>query len=167
MTLRTRHLALTATGVGLVAALIAADHTTKRRSSRPANTILVHPLVTTRDGLDRSPGPAAAARVEATAREFIHAYLPYTHGHSSPLRRLPFGAASPDLVDRLLTVSPHARHGESRPDVLQGVRVERLTDRDAIALARVTGPAGSYAVALTVHRGPAGHWQVIDTRPAG
>ncbi len=168
MTTTTRHFAFAATALGLLTGLLVADHATNRRRTAPqASVVGARPVLTAREGLDRVPAPGVAVGVEATTREFLRAYLPYTHGKSTPLKELRGGVASPALVTRLLTDNPHSRRLDSVRDVVRGVRVERLTDRAAISLARITGPGGGYAIALTVHRDTHGRWQVVDTRPAG
>ncbi len=168
VTTTTRHLALACTALALVAALLAVDHATSHRPTKAhAEAIPVRRGVTARDGFDRIPSLTSRARIEKTARDFLRAYLPYTHGQRSRLAALRGGVANAALTARLLGSAPHTRPRDSHPDVVQGVRVERLTDRDSVALARMTGPDGGYAVALTVHQDTTGRWQVVDTRPAG
>ena len=155
----------------LVAGLIAAD-----RRDRPLTAIAIAP--TSRpapgglrsvevDGADRIPARGDRVAIDATARTFLRAYLPYTHGNQDALQGLPERTATPMLLATLDAASPHTPQG-ARPgsDRVSRVLAERLDRTHATALAEIQGPHASYAIAMTLHRTASG-WQITDLHPAG
>ena len=168
MTRTTELLAIGTATLGLLTGLIAADRITGRARSHDATPPVAELAVRVfRVGLDRVETGPDAHRIELAARDFLRAYLPYTHGQPRRLTQLQSGhIADPRLIAGLLQSRPHNVQPTVAPDTVTGVAIERLTSRRAVAVSQVTARAGRYSVALTLEP-RAGRWTVIDTRPAG
>ena len=161
----------TAAGAGLavvaVSALLVADrHQASPKTTRPEpRPALADQLRPEAVGADRIAPRADRTRIEKTARTFLAAYVPYTHGHPASLDALPAGVVDSRLLAQLTGAPPHARATDDR-HWIERVLIERVTNSRAEALADVREPRGRYSIALTLQR-TGGRWQVADHRPGG